>query len=415
MPRVGGDRGTLWINRDSIEVRFENALKSEGIHLCLDGPSGSGKTSLALTVLARNKWKFTTVQVSKNLNWAGLCKQIVEEPHTSQSTVSAEFNVGLSNALPQGNIKLTVGKIHKDLEDFDLWEKKVSSLTEHDLCRALAQSNSSLLIDDFERADKDLIVRIADLCKILTQSFTAPQAKLIIIGTSNIYKELYEAYPNLEGRLEHISLGGLPSPKASWEYLSLGLEKIGLWSKQSYGSRDYTANLDCANAVTQAVGCQLKPITELGRNVCTNCSDRQSFDIRKIIIQESEKLPLRNFRMYRNKFPRLFKEIKKNSCMRFVFEYLFEEGVEQIHDWDDMEERLGDPVRYGNLEGAILSLVDMGLLTQTGRNGEVLYVQDTNLAHTLGLALQYPDKFRLSKEAFDDNGQVMFSFRYKEK
>ena len=60
------------------------------------------------------------------------------------------------------------------------------------------------------------------------------------------------------------------------------------------------------------------------------------------------------------------------------------------------------------IENAILELVSSDFLVQTGRHGDVLFVANPRLAHTLGVMVQHPDRYG---DQYTLEGQLLLPFR----
>ncbi|HTI71655.1 MAG TPA: hypothetical protein VMF06_16895, partial [Candidatus Limnocylindria bacterium] len=88
-PRNGNRATTVWLKRAAIEKHLENDLFTRGRHICIDGCSGSGKSSLVITTLLRNKIPYTTVQITRSMDWHGFCRQLVSKNPGKQKEFSA--------------------------------------------------------------------------------------------------------------------------------------------------------------------------------------------------------------------------------------------------------------------------------------------------------------------------------------
>jgi hypothetical protein len=223
--RLGYVPGSVWLRRDE-EGKFAELLETKGVHICLDGPTGTGKSSMAATLLNTLQIKYAFVQVTESMDWAGFCKELVNPKTDRETSLSADIEGGIDQGLPHGKFRIQFGTRQRPSSNLELFHATIQSWTEHDVCRRMAKENAVLFLDDFEWASDALVRRVASMCKLLTQSFQSTYAKVVAVGTGDIYRKLYEANPSLELRLVELSLGTFPDKLASWRFLRMGWEAL---------------------------------------------------------------------------------------------------------------------------------------------------------------------------------------------
>lgn len=267
-PRNGNREATVWLKRGKLERDFESDLFVRGRHICLDGCSGSGKSSLVITMLLKHQIPYTTVQVTRKMDWESLCRQLVSKTPGKTRDFKATAGAEWKGLFPTGKLELSFGTKSDAKSDHELWERVVKSATEHTIAAAIAEQNCIVLLDEFERAQPDLANSVSEVCKILTQSFTSSMGKLIILGADDVYKKLYDAYSTLDNRLMQHSIPTLPTPQESWYYLKQGFRKL---QKFHPGTSRYAQPGDekkAMQAVYLAADGLLKSLTELGVEIC---------------------------------------------------------------------------------------------------------------------------------------------------
>lgn len=406
-PRNGTLKQTVWLPRRSLESSFREAAETQGVHICLDGPTGTGKSSLALTGLHSLKFRHTLVQVTNHMSWPEFCRQIAGSPKNDESSLTAEASVGIDKGLPKGDFRVALGAKSRASDDLDLLDKMSASWTEHDVCKIMAKEDITLFIDDFELAKDDLVIRVADMCKILTESYVSPRAKLVIVGTGDIYRRIYKANESLEGRIREISLGTLPRPEDSWKFLQIGFEALKL--RHPANDRRLVSseeNVECMKSVYRAADGLLKSLTELGNKIATKGFGRPRVSPSDVLDVASI-MPLNNYKMFRREFPQILGAVEQNPTVRAVLEALYQNGIGQIHHWDDLALSVEGDHPVDQIESAIGELVATGFLIQTGRTGDVLFAAHPPLAHTLCVVASHKDEFHNAQRLFKGEAQQL--------
>lgn len=405
MPRDGNR--TVWLPRTSMENRLIEVLENRGVHICLDGPTGTGKTSLALTILNRLKVSYKLIQVTKSMGWAEFCKRLISTSSNKESSLSAEVEFGVDNLIPKGRLKLSYGAKGRPSDELELLEATASKWTEHDVCKMIADKGALLLIDDFERASEELVRNISDMCKLLTQSYQNPYGKIVVVGTGDICRRLYDANQSLESRLEQISLGTLPTINDSWKFLLMGFDELQLKHPANEKFIKREVLYECMQAVYEAADGLPKSLNEVGRKISLKGFGRPRIspsDIKEITGQ----MPLDNLKKYKSEYPKIVKCFMGNPIVRAVLQHLYNEGIGQIHNWTDIESALAESFSEEQIEHAICELIDAKFLVRTGIHGDVLFVNSPPLAHTLGVLVTFPDKYKAP--SLFRKGQLVFPF-----
>lgn len=466
MPRDGNHHSTVWLTRKVLEKRFSALLSFPGVHICLDGPTGTGKSSLALTELNKANLNYKIVQITKFMNWGKFCQEVVSEKNRKSALngnklanlaneINKKFNSeelsGLCYDLDIDDENFALGgkkskarelvkycdrhniidslvdKLNElrdgtdwklfveEMESSSLQKSRRADITEHDICEFLSSNGLSLLIDDFERSNQEIVERIADMCKLLTESYVHPSTKLIIVGTDDIYKRLYEANPSLEGRLEELSVGTLPSPEDSWKFLQIGFEKLKLRhpameaKENRFSSVTQDDNLKSMRAVYEAANGLPKSLNELGRDISLTGIDRKRISPDDVI-KTANKMPQKALSRFKRKHREIIKMVEADAAIRIVLQELYQTGIGQIHHWSEIVSSLTPEIPESNLNKALSELVSTHFLVQTGWDGDVLFVSDPRMAHTLGVVIENPEKYGQKAEKYAPMGQLTLPF-----
>jgi hypothetical protein len=122
-------------------------------------------------------------------------------------------------------------------------------------------------------------------------------------------------------------------------------------------------------------------------------------------------MPLRNLKLFRRESRGIVNCIKENPTAEAVLLNLYEEGIGQIHDWEEISKVLSDKFSNDQIEHALCELVELKFLTLTGRYSDVLFVSQPTLAHTLGVVWSEPDRYDLPPELRVNREQLVFPFK----
>lgn len=409
LPRDGNRKGTVWLERKEIERKLQSDIGARGVHLCIDGPTGTGKSSLATTILNRMQVPFRLIQVTKSMTWTDFCYRIIKPPRNKTSSFQATVELGVSKGLPTALLNLAVGTKHSGITDQELRTKIGATITEDVLCELMAEKNVTLLIDDFERASGQIVQRVSDMCKLLTQSYISKHAKLVIVGTDDIYSRLTRINRSLDERLLEISIGTFSSKLDSWNFLRMGFDKIGLENPAGLARRGHVSKADlsrCVEAVHEAVNGLPKSLNSLGRAISMNAREHRKRISVHDILNTSLNVPKKNIRKFSARYPEVLIAAKRDPVIRDVLSYLYKIGIGQIHRLGDVVQKLDAKISEQQIRSAIGELIKTGYLTQTGFNNDILFVTDPAFAHTLGVIVAYPEKYEAPKQ-FRENQTLL--------
>lgn len=391
-PRFGYRNEMLWIKRDPSERQFAEAYERPSMHVCVDGATGSGKSSLVRTYLENNKVQYALVQVTKEMHWADLCKEILQKPQNWHTSFNVEFEGGLKGYEPQVGFRIGFGTQIDDLDDLELLEKTSRIWTEHDVAREMVRQKASLMVDDFENASPELVNRISDLAKILTQSYLHPNGKVIVVGTGDIYLRLLKQNSSLRDRISQVTLGSLPSVGLSWKFLMEGFERLKLKHPgNSIYPNEREKRINCAKAIFDAADGFPKSLNKLGQEIALKAIGRSAVSASDIIGQANEML-IRNWYECRALKPEWLNLIKENRSAREVFKHLCTtKGIGAVYNTTSILDSLQRINR--NVYEAIDLLIEIGFLTKTGLSADVVFVADPSIAHTISVVISNPGQF----------------------
>jgi len=409
-PRIGIGK-TLWQPRDRTLSQLSQDFHRPRSHVCLDGASGVGKTSLALTFLVRERIRHCAIQLTHGMEWHDFCRQLIRSPSNKELSVYGDFQFGTDETglLPKCNLRIGLGVKGRKSDDIDLVEKMAHSWGEHEVARHLAEEDVALLVDDLDRASDALVMRISDLCKLLIQSYVSENAKLLIVGTGNAYYRVYIANDALDKRLNQVSLGGFRHDYESWGFLTEGFEALGLKHPGHLPDRRTKNEAECMEAVYRAADGLPKSLNQLGYEIATHVLWGDTVDTHDVV-EQSEKMCQENWEQYEHmpKFREILRYLQKNHVAIEVTKALYSTGITRVHTVDQimftvMKALSGSRLatERDDVVRAIDGLVDARLLVRTGKSGETILVDEPTHAHTLGVVMRDPTRFKSIGELLD--------------
>jgi len=390
-PRNGNREKTVWLRQPALETDLEADLFTRGRHICIDGCSGSGKSSLVITTLIKHSIPYTTVQVGRKMDWKSFCSELISKGDTKQRDIKGSATAEWKGLFPTGKLEISFGQKSDPKASHDLWERTVSTANEHTIAKAIAEQNCVVLIDEFERASSDLANSISEVCKILTQTYSSPMGKLIILGADDVYKKLYDAYSTLDNRLVHLSIPTLPTPNDSWRYLRLGFKRLGKYHPGNSKFAKQGDELKAMQAIYFAADGLFKSLTELGVEICKAVGP----DIKGVTLPTIERVcngfDARNFGKYRQRFSDVHRLAEANPVTAAVLLHINNHGLGQIHDREKIENGLTS-FGKGLVDEAILALWKNDFIVITGESNQKIFIKNPSWAHTLRVYLSDEQK-----------------------
>lgn len=428
-PRVGTSGDVLWHKRGDIEKSLSQILRAASQNVCIDGPTGSGKTSLALTVLDRMEQPFIWIPITRKMDWSSFCETVIKlaqdldqkaQEHEKEKnlsiTLDAKEPVTASElATPWKFLKRIKFQVEQTKMDLAETIKTARKWQIMDLGSFLSTNRLCLLIDDFEKADDDLVTMVADLCKHLTFS-DAP--KCIIIGTGQTFSRLYTSDESLDGRLDELSVASFGSSNDVWHYINDGLKLLGFNTpreKRRKRSIDKSEADRIQNALYDAADGMPKYINQIALAICRTILNEEnevssSYNVStKTIINECNKMMEANLSRNNRNIRRAEKELKSAVESRYVLKAIFQLGANSVHSVEkiiDHVQKNEDPsFDYLQFSSGFEKLSSLGLYVQTGKSGEVIFARDPIFSHVLGLICKDPRRFNKDPEIFGLFGQ----------
>lgn len=397
-PRIES-KSPLWLERKTASKNLARAFAGKGAQVCLDGPTGVGKTSLVLTYLVQEQIKYFGVQITSEMDWQGFCRQVISRPTDESVALTGDLEFGIEQALPTLKARISISEKDGISENANLIEILSRTWTEHDVARTLCEVYWPLFVDDLERADKSLLARLSDLCKLLTQSYTADKAKILFVGSGDIFQRIITHNPALDERMVELSLGTFKGD-GSWKFISKGLDLLGIrYPKISHDPGHRKKHDLITPRVFEAANGLPKSLNRLGRDIAINAEESRYVTAQQIIAAANS-MTQDHWLRYAPGFNNILQYLTSNQVAIQLVRCLYQDGIGRIHLVPNVLEKLrhrnlpdGHKIDKHEVLSAIDVLVNMNFLFRTGSSSEILFVRNPAAAHTLGVAMGDPKRF----------------------
>lgn len=405
-PRDGSRRDVYWLARDKKEESLCELLSIRGANVCLDGPTGTGKTSLARTELGFLGRRYAEVQVTPEMDWKSFCRCLVVARRGRSLSGEVRAKAGI---IPEVEFALSIGSTVDVSDALEERERIASCWDSRDVCRYMVESKAVLFIDDFELASEELVKNVAAMCKLLTQSFVSEYAKILVVGTDDIFGRLLRQNPSLDARLEELTLGALDNPDESWRFISMGLDYLKLKHPGSQESQDRRFIDVCKSAIYFACDGLPKSLTELGHKIAREAFQRSRvsvWDI-KIVAEEHAR---HEFSRLQKAIPNVRNLVIRSTEVRLVLGQMYKNGINKIHDASTLAYDLSSSLSSSAVEEALDLLAENKFLVRTGSGSHTLFPSNPRLAHLLGAVVSAPEIFGCRPEEYAMMGQLQLPF-----
>lgn len=396
-PRIATKK-TVWLERKKAAERFVAALERPGAHVCLDGPTGAGKTSLVLSTIVTESVRHASVMCTQNMTWPEFCRQLVGSPSNGETSLSGDFEFGVDKGLPVAKLRFSLGTKGRPIDDETIVEKLSATWTEHDVARRLTELDIVLVVDDLERASSALMTRLADLAKIMTQAFVSAHSKIVFVGAADVYSRLYHANKALDDRVTQVSLGTFAYRADSRLFLQRGFERLGKRHPWNSSITEQRAMADlCAEHIWEAADGLPKSLNALGYDIALRAETRSGVsanDIVEVCTAHVED----HWIQYGGQLHHLRDYLEGSPVAREIVRCLYEEGIGRIHRLPQLMKRAhldgNRTLDQETVEKVLDDLVSMDFIVRTGRANELLFARSPAAAHTLGVFMRAPDRFK---------------------
>lgn len=199
-----------FVEREQLNTKLVNALRTPGKQMVVFGPTGSGKTTILLNKLQQVYESHLTSRCMKGLSFEALvldafdqlavhyCKERTDKQKSSFSfQISQEYLA----------IKSQIG-VAKSREIGMKTDRIIPpQLTPQVLGRFIGQANSCWVLEDFHKIDESERVRLSQVMKVFMDMADEYSAlKIIAIGAEDTARKVVEYDPEMRNRVAEINV-----------------------------------------------------------------------------------------------------------------------------------------------------------------------------------------------------------------
>ncbi len=374
---------------------FYNSFRGKTVAV-IDGPTGAGKSSLIFKSLSDYSVDYNLVVCDHDLDWKEFCRQIISIPKPTKTVDEHRLGFSVKRFLPGGAIDARHAETHDPLMDIEFSEKYLEKISITDIAKMIINENVSLIVDDFEKSNKQLTKKMANLAKILsTLDHTSSKSKLVFISCENSFSEIVNVDKTLSKRILHMTLGGLSDPSHDWRFIQRGLEELGIKYPGQLGEpRDDEYVRLCQDYTYDSSGGNLKSLTDLGRRAALS-STKGNILRAKPYSEIAKKVAQKNIDEYTRKYSKITNTINGCNYVKSILSYLYNKGLTKPHRVSDIEYYFEKDRDFSLFPEALNILIQSGLVVATGAGQSTLFVSDPDFTLAFCVAVEKGAIYRI--------------------
>jgi|GEM_PF-5414733 len=413
-PRIGGK---YWWKRGQSSERELEQLFSQTTSkkvIVIDGPSGVGKTSLAYRTLYRVQARYNYVAINRFMTWKEFCKSIISVPKLRDETSTRKLGFSLRQLLPGGSIDTEHVRQFDSIRELAYSDQYLENVSIDTILDVMVRENVCLIVDDFEEASEELLPRVSQLARKLGNVIhNGAHSKIVILSCKRSFEKLLQCVDTLDGRIHHLTIGGLENAPQCWAFLAKGLELLSIkhpGDSTIEGEKAYLPSL--ASFTYDATGGILKSLTELGEELATKSIRNHSLK-GTTAISIVKAYAQNNIDKYVRRFDENTRMLAENEHAAAVMRYIFQQGVNRCHIFADLQSKLTKSDPEVSAESGVSTLIAAGFLIPTGVNGSRFFTARPNYALAFCVARNRRTHYRVPPAIQIDSPQSTLPIVYE--
>ncbi|MEJ8845606.1 ATP-binding protein [Variovorax rhizosphaerae] len=197
-----------FVERDSINNKLVNALRTPGKQIVVYGHSGSGKTTLLVNKLHQLYERHITTPCMKGLTF----EQLVMDAFDQLSPFYISEKSAARKSTKAEELSVTYKIISAKIGDSSTLESGQKSnrllppqLTPQNLARFIGEADCCWVLEDFHKIDDAEKPKLSQLMKVfMDMSDTYPTLKIVALGAVDTARQVVDYDPELKNRVSEI-------------------------------------------------------------------------------------------------------------------------------------------------------------------------------------------------------------------
>lgn len=358
---IGEWREDIWLPRVPLEREFSYTIGATSQHICVDGPSGTGKTSLTQSMFFRYATPYISVQIYDGMTWQQFCRNFIEAPRNTKITDTSMFRGVFKFFQPEVGFDFRYTNEWSAKESMEIVSHLADVWTPDDVAKSIALNDFTLIVDDFERGEGDLVRNIASLVKILGQSY---RGRVVVVGTDDVLMKLVKINPSISARVSEITVDGLGSPVDSANFIIRKFKLLKI-NTPFTSSGNSAVSREVQTLVYSATSGLLKDLNELGLALAREVSAKRILSLNALRKICQVMIKEKSYRM-RSQCRALARVVNQSIESQRVVEFLATRGASKATFVAEIQDHFLNTLDDDKIEEVLSILESEGVLALTG-------------------------------------------------
>ena len=199
-----------FVERDKVNSKLVDALRTPGMQVVVYGHSGSGKTTLLVNKLHQLYEKHLTSRCMKGVTFEQLVLDAFDQLSVFYSSeITNGHKVNISSKLSQDYlaIKSQINASVTDEKSTKLTRVLPPQLTPQALARFMGEANTCWVLEDFHKISNEERAKLSQIMKVfMDMADEYRNLKIIAIGAVDTARQVVEYDPEMRNRVSEINV-----------------------------------------------------------------------------------------------------------------------------------------------------------------------------------------------------------------
>ena len=220
-----------FVERESINTKLVNALRTPGKQIVVYGHSGSGKTTLLENKLHQLYESHITTRCMKGVTFDQLILDAFDQLspfYVSEHGKAKKSEKAAELSTTYLNISAKLGAKSNDENTTKQLRILPPQLTPQNLARLVGASGCCWVLEDFHKINDSEKPRLAQLMKVfMDESATYPELKIVALGAVDTARQVVEFDSEMKNRVSEIKVD-LMTPGEILAIIKMGEEALNI-------------------------------------------------------------------------------------------------------------------------------------------------------------------------------------------